>query len=181
MSPNDATIECLLPADAIARRVAELGRQISADYAGRRPVLVGVLTGAWVFLADLVRQLSIPVRCDFLKAASYGAGTHTSGQVRILLDVTTPIAGEHVLLVEDIVDTGTCIQRLLDHLAAKRPADVRVCTLLDKPPRRTVPVPVDYVGFVVPDRFIVGYGIDWNERHRELPFVAAITLPEDRP
>jgi hypoxanthine phosphoribosyltransferase len=175
--PQGHAVEVLIPAEDVARRVAELARDVSRDYIGKRPVLVGVLKGAWVFLADLVRQLSIPVRVDFLKVSSYGGGTSSSGSVCLHLDLSAPIEGEHVLIVEDIVDTGTCVQALIDLLAPRRPASLRVCTLLDKPERRKVPVPVDYVGFCVPDRFIVGYGIDWAENFRELPFVGSITPP----
>ena len=167
-------VEPLIAEADIARRVRELAALVSADYAGRRPLLVGVLKGAWVFLADLVRALTIPVRCDFLKVSSYGHGTCTSGRVTLSLDLAAPIAGEHVLLVEDIVDTGTCIQALLDLLRPRGPASLRVCTLLDKPQRREVEVPIDYVGFEVPDRFIVGYGIDCGEDHRELPFIGTV-------
>jgi hypoxanthine phosphoribosyltransferase len=159
-------------------RVAELARRISADYAGREPLLVGVLKGAWVFLADLVRHLTIPVRCDFVKVSTYGAATTSSGAVRLDLDVSLPIAGEHVLLVEDVVDTGLCIHWLLEHVRAKGPASLRLCALLDKPARRRVPVTIDYLGFTVPNHFIVGYGIDCGERHRELPFVGCVPTEE---
>jgi hypoxanthine phosphoribosyltransferase len=171
---STAEVRCLISAKELARRVAELAGQISQDYAGKRPVIVGVLKGAWVFMADLVRQLAIPVQCDFVKASSYGGGTTTSGAVELHLDVHTPLAGRDVLLVEDIVDTGTCSEWLLEHLRQKGPASVRLCALLDKPSRRLRPVAISYLGFSIPDHFVVGYGIDWDERYRELPYVGHV-------
>lgn len=167
-------IAMLISPEELARRVAELGAQISADYAGKQLVLVGVLKGAWIFLADLVRQLSIPVQCDFLKVSSYGSGRESSGQVDIHFDVSINLAGKHVLLVEDIVDTGLCLKILLEHVHTKQPASLRVCSLLDKPARRSVPVPVDYLGFTLPNHFVVGYGVDWDERYRELPYIGYV-------
>lgn len=168
------SVQVLLSSQEIAERVAALGRQISADYAGKQPLLVGVLKGAWVFMADLVRHLTIPVRCDFVMASSYGTGTHSSGTVVLRLDLTTPAQGQDILLIEDIIDTGTTIPWLRNHLAKQGPASVRLCALLDKPARRTLPVDIDYVGFTIPDRFVVGYGIDCGERYRELPYVGFI-------
>jgi hypoxanthine phosphoribosyltransferase len=170
-------VPCLIGAQEIARRVGELAAQISTDYAGREPLVVGVLAGAWVFMADLVRQVTLPLRCDFVRLASYGAATRTTGQVRLLADMAQPAAGQHLLVVEDIVDTGVCVRWLLEHLRRRSPASVRVCALLDKPARREVEMAVDYVGFTIPDRFVVGYGIDWDERHRGLPYVGYI--PEE--
>ncbi len=164
----------LFSEQALADRVAEIARQISADYAGRRPLLVGVLKGAWVFMADLVRRLSIPVRCEFIQLSSYGAGTSTTGQVRLQLDLCCPVAGEDVLLVEDIVDTGLSVSWLLEHLRQKGPSRIRLCALLDNPARRIAPVAIDYLGFTIPDHFVVGYGIDWNEQYRELPYIGYI-------
>jgi hypoxanthine phosphoribosyltransferase len=158
----------------VAGRVGALAARISADYAGRELLVVGVLKGAWVVMADLVRRLTIPVRCDFVKLSSYGDGTSSSGQVRLDLDLSLPVGGQEVLVVEDLVDTGTCLAWLLDHLRARGPAGVRVCALLDKPARRVTPVTIDYLGFTIPDRFVVGYGIDWGERYRELPYVGYI-------
>lgn len=152
----------------------EIAEQISTDYAGQQPVIVGVLKGAWVFTADLVRQLSIPVRCDFVRLSSYGAGTVPSGPPRLLLDLTEPIAGQHVLVIDDIVDTGISLEWLHRHLLAKQPASLKTCVLLDKPARREVDVEPDYVGFEIPDRFVVGYGIDYAERYRELPYIGYI-------
>jgi hypoxanthine phosphoribosyltransferase len=166
-----ASVPCLLSAQAVADRVGALAAQLSRDYAGREPILVGVLKGAWVFLADLVRHLTLPVLCDFVKLSSYGADGVSSGVVRLDLDMTLPAEGRELLIVEDIVDTGISLRWLLDRLQARRPAGLRVCTLLDKPSRRRVEVPLDYVGFTIPDRFVVGYGIDYGEWYRELPYV----------
>ncbi len=167
-------IRRLLSEQQLAERVEELARQISADYAGKHPLLVGVLKGAWVFLADLVRRLTIPVHCDFVKLSSYGAGTTSTGEVRLHLDLRLPVEDQDVLIVEDIIDTGTCVLWLLDHLQQKKPASIRVCALLDKPARRINSIPIDYVGFTIDDHFVVGYGIDWNERYRELPYVGYV-------
>lgn len=168
-------IRCLISAEDLSRRVAELAARISTDYAGQTPVLVGVLKGAWVFLADLVRRLTIPVQCDFIKVSSYGSGTETTGQVTVHFDATIDLGGRHVLLVEDIIDTGLCVQWLVKHLRAKKPASLRVCALLDKPARRIVEVSVDYLGFTLPNFFVIGYGIDWNECYRELPYIGYIS------
>lgn len=164
----------LLSADEIAARVRELARDISTDYAGKQPLVVGVLKGAWIFMADLVRHLTIPVRCDFVVLSSYGMNTVSSGAVQLRLDLAISPRGQDVLVVEDIVDTGTSLPWLLDHLRQQQPASIKVCTLLDKPARRQVALTLDYVGFTIPDKFVVGYGIDCGERHRELPCVACI-------
>ena len=174
-------VRCLISSEQIAGRVAELAAQISADYAGKVPVLVGVLKGAWVFMADLVRQLSIPVRCDFVKLSSYGANTSTSGEVQLHLDLTIAAEGQDILLVEDIIDTGTTVPWLLDRLVKKHPASVRLCALLDKPARRRVPVKIDYLGFTIPNHFVVGYGIDAGEEYRELPYIGYIPERDQTP
>jgi hypoxanthine phosphoribosyltransferase len=166
-----STLRCLISAEELARRVDELAGQISADHAGRPLVLIGVLKGGWVFLADLARRLTVPATFDFIKLASYGAGTRTSGQVQLHLDNTLPLAGQDVVVVEDIVDTGTTSRWLLDHLGKKGPARLRLCALLDNPARRIEPIRIDYLGFIIPDRFVVGYGIDLGERYRHLPYV----------
>jgi hypoxanthine phosphoribosyltransferase len=126
-------------------------------------------------MADLVRQLTIPVCCDFVRVSSYGVGTTTSGEPRLLLDVTEPLAGRHVLLVDDIIDTGISVSWLLEHLRHSEPASLKLCSLLDKPSRRRVPIQADYVGFEIPDRFVVGYGIDYAEQFRELPYIGYVT------
>jgi hypoxanthine phosphoribosyltransferase len=151
---------------------------MSADYAGKSLLVLGVLHGAFVFMADLIRRLTIPVRCGFVMVSSYGDRTSTSGRVRLKLDATLPVEGNHVLLVDDIVDTGISTAWLLDHLTRKKPASLRLCALLDKPARRRTPVNIDYVGFEVPDRFVVGYGIDCAGRHRELPYVGYVPSDE---
>lgn len=153
--------------DRIAQEVGRLADQISRDYAGRSPLLVGVLKGAFVFIADLARQLTIPVSIDFIRAASYGATTETSGVVAIRADVGQAITGKDVIVIEDVIDTGLTSDFLSRHLKAKGPASLAFCSLLDKPSRRRVPFEPDYVGFTIEDRFVVGYGLDYDERHRE--------------
>ena len=171
-----AGVECLIDARRLEARIAELGREISDDYAGMEtPVVVGVLTGAWVFMADLVRRLSMPVTCDFIRLSSYGEGFCTSGSIKVETEPRSDFEGRHVLIVEDIADTGTSIAWLCDYFGRKA-ASHRVCTLLDKPSRRTEQVKLDYVGFEIPDRFVVGYGIDYAERYRHLPYVGVVDL-----
>lgn len=170
---RDDIAEILFSAEEIARRVAELGAAITSDYAGRAPVLVFVMKGALVFIADLIRHIDLPLRLDFLVVSSYGAGTETSG-VRIVTDLRGDIGGEDVIVVEDIVDTGLTLQEVLGRLAARHPASLTVCTLLDKPARRRVPVELRYIGFHVPDEFVVGYCLDYAERYRNLPFVGVL-------
>ncbi len=164
----------ILDQTAIARRVRELGARLSQDYRGLEPVLVGVLKGAFIFLADLVRALEFPVEVDFVRLASYGAGTQSSGEVRITKDVETPLTGRHVLIVEDIVDAGLTLEALRRHLAARQPASLKICCFIDKRERRQVEVPLDYVGFIVPKGFLVGYGLDCGEKFRTLPEVYAL-------
>ncbi len=166
--------EVLVTADALQSRVAELGAQISRDYAGRSLLLVGVLKGAVFFLSDLMRFIDIPVEVDFMAVASYGSATDSSGVVRILKDLDVVIEGRDVLIVEDIVDSGLTLQYLLRNLGSRNPASLEVCALLTKPERRKVDLPTRYVGFEIADRFVIGYGLDYAERHRNLPFVAAL-------
>lgn len=175
---SEDQVHCLFPAPKLAKRVQELANKISADYADKPLLVVGVLHGAYVFMADLVRQLKIPVRCGFVMVSSYGDDTVTSGQVRLRLDVTQPVEGEHVLLVDDIVDTGISVNWLINHIKGQGAASLRLCALLDKPARRRVPVVIDYLGFKIPDQFVVGYGIDCAGRHRELPYVGYV--PTDK-
>jgi hypoxanthine phosphoribosyltransferase len=170
----------LISAEEIERRVKELAEEISRDYQGKEPLLVCVLKGGVIFLADLVRHLTVPVNMDFMAVSSYGQSTITSGQVRIIKDLDTSTEGRHVLLVEDIIDTGLTLSYLCDILLARDPASLKVCTLLDKAARRRVKVPLDYVGFEVPNVFVVGYGLDYRERYRELPYIARLEAePED--
>jgi hypoxanthine phosphoribosyltransferase len=166
--------EVLVTADELLRRVGELGREISLDYAGRPLLLVGVLKGAVFFLSDLMRYIDVPVEVDFMAVASYGSATDSSGVVRILKDLDAAIEGRDVLIVEDIVDSGLTLQYLLRNLGSRNPRTLEVCALLTKPDRRKVDLPTRYVGFEIADRFVVGYGLDYAERHRNLPFVAAL-------
>ena len=158
----------------LQRRVRELGEQITADYAGRPPLLIGVLKGACFFLSDLARAIGLPVEIDFMAVSSYGSATHTSGVVRILKDLEVDLTGRHVLIVEDIVDSGLTLQYLLRNLGARGPRTLEVCALLTKPERRRVELSPRYVGFEIPDRFVVGYGLDYAERYRNLPYVAVL-------
>jgi hypoxanthine phosphoribosyltransferase len=171
---HDDVEEVLLSAEALQARVAELGRQLSADYAGRDPVLVSVLKGSIVFLADLIRSMEIPLSVDLMEVSSYGAGTETSGQVRILKDLSRSIDGREVIVVEDIIDTGLTLNYLLRYLGERNPASMRVCCLLDKPARRLAEIEIDYRGFTIPDRFVIGYGLDYDELYRNLPYVCVL-------
>src|SRR6202453_5242384 len=166
--------EVLVSADQLQRRVAELGEQITGDYAGRSLLLVGVLKGAVFFLSDLMRYIEIPVEVDFMAVASYGSATDSSGVVRILKDLDAAIEGRDVLIVEDIVDSGLTLQYLLRNLGSRNPRTLEVCALLTKPDRRKVDLHTRYVGFEIPNRFAIGYGLDHAERYRNLPYVAAL-------
>jgi hypoxanthine phosphoribosyltransferase len=166
--------EVLVSAENLQRRVRELGAEISRDYADRPLLLVGVLKGAVFFLSDLMRYIEIPVEVDFMAVASYGSATDSSGVVRILKDLDAAIEDRDVLIVEDIVDSGLTLQYLLRNLGSRDPRTLEVCALLTKPSRRKVQLQARYVGFEIPDRFVVGYGLDYAERHRNLPFVAAL-------
>ncbi|MDP9384495.1 MAG: hypoxanthine phosphoribosyltransferase [Actinomycetota bacterium] len=178
MAPRDPLIaEILVQPDELQHRVAELGRQISADYAGRELLLIGVLKGAVFFLSDLMRRIDVPCEVDFMAVASYGSATESSGVVRILKDLDAAIEGRHVLIVEDIVDSGLTLNYLLRNLKARGPASLEVCALLTKPDRRQVDTPARYVGFEIPNRFAIGYGLDHAERFRNLPYVAALAEP----
>jgi hypoxanthine phosphoribosyltransferase len=167
--------EILVDEAAIGAKVAELGARISADYAGRQLTLVSVLKGSLPFMADLMRALTLAVRIDLMEVSSYGGSTtESSGLVRILKDLSSSIEGQDVLIVEDIIDTGLTLNYLLRYLRGKDPASLRICTLLDKPARRLVEIPVDYIGFTIPDRFVVGYGLDYGEFYRNLRFVGVL-------
>jgi hypoxanthine phosphoribosyltransferase len=166
-------IEVLLSEEKLRARIAELGADIARDYRGKPLKLVGVLKGSFMFMADLARAIDLPLKMDFIGTTSY-QGTKTSGVVRITNDLSRPIDGEHILLVEDIVDTGLTMQYLLENLATRHPASVKVCALLEKPARAKVQVPIDYKGFTIPDEFVVGYGLDWDGRFRNLPFVGVV-------
>ena len=172
---RDAPVgEILVQPDELSRRVRELGRQISADYAGRDLLLVGVLKGAVFFLSDLMRHIDVPCEVDFMAVASYGSATDSSGVVRILKDLDVALEERHVLIVEDIIDSGLTLQYLLRSLGARNPASIEVCALLTKPERRKVELEPRYVGFEIPNRFVVGYGLDYGERYRNVPFVGTL-------
>jgi hypoxanthine phosphoribosyltransferase len=166
--------EVLITSEQLSQRIGELAAQIDADYAERELLLVGVLKGAVMVMADLARSMHLPVRMDWMAISSYGSGTKSSGVVRILKDLDTDISGKHVLVVEDIVDSGLTLQYLLRSLGARDPASLEVCALLTKPGRRKVDLPTRYVGFEIANRFAVGYGLDHAEHYRNLPFVAAL-------
>lgn len=166
--------EILIPRDEIARMCRRLGEQISADYADREVILIGVLKGAYVFMADLARHLSVPCRIDFMSVSSYGSGTRTSGVVRITKDLDSDITGKHIIVVEDIVDTGLTLRHLRQLLGTRNPASIAICTAFDKPERRKVEVQVEYVGMKIPDEFIVGYGLDFDGKFRNLPDVSIL-------
>ena len=172
---NDDVAEVLLSEDQIRAKVTELGKRISADYAGRELTLVSVLKGSLPFMADLMRQIDLPLRIDLMEVSSYGGtATESSGLVRILKDLSAPIDGRDVLLVEDIIDTGLTLNYLIRYLRGKNPRSIKVCSLLDKPARRLVEIPIDYVGFEIPDAFVVGYGLDFGEVYRNLRFVGVL-------
>ena len=164
----------IISRESIATRVRELAAQISQDYAGQDLLLVGILKGAFIFMADLARALEFPVEVDFVRLMSYGAGTESSGEVHVTKDVELPVKGRHVLVVEDIVDAGLTLDFLLGHLASHKPASLKICCLIDKRERRQVEVPLDYVGFTVEKGFLVGYGLDCGEKFRTLPEVYEI-------
>jgi hypoxanthine phosphoribosyltransferase len=167
--------EILVQADELQHRIKEMAAEISRDYEGRDLLLIGVLKGAVFFLADLMRHLDVPCEVDFMAVSSYGSTTDSSGVVRILKDLDAPLEGRNVLIVEDIVDSGLTLQYLMRTLEARNPASIEVCALLTKPDRRKVDTPARYVGFEIPDKFAIGYGLDYAERYRNLPYVATLT------
>jgi hypoxanthine phosphoribosyltransferase len=167
--------EVLIEGDTLAARVAELGAEVSADYQGRDLLLIGVLKGAVFFMADLMRHITVPCEVDFMAISSYGASTDSSGIVRILKDLDINIEGRHVLVVEDIIDSGLTLSYLMRNLESREPATLEVCALLTKPARREIDVSVRYVGFEIPNKFVVGYGLDFDERYRNLPYVGVLS------
>lgn len=169
----------LLSAEVIAKRVRELGAEITEAYQGRSVVLVCVLKGSYVFAADLARAIDLPLRIEFLGVRSYGSGTKSSGVVQITHDLSHPIEGEDVLIVEDIVDTGLTLEHLLNLLGTRLPRSIKVCALLHKPSRAISSVPIDFLGFTIEDAFVVGYGLDWDERYRNLPYIGTIASEGD--
>jgi hypoxanthine phosphoribosyltransferase len=164
----------LIGREEISKAITRLASEIKRDYQGKQPLLIGILKGSFVFVADLIRQLALPLEIDFVKLSSYGAGKESSGKVKVVQGLQVPVKGRDVLVVEDIVDTGVTVSFLLDYLRKKRPASLKLCALTDKPSRHQIPISIDYLGFTVPDKFIVGYGIDWNEKFRYLPDICTI-------
>ena len=164
----------LFSEEALRQRVSELAAQIDRDYAGKEPLLISILRGSFVFMADLVRSITLPCTVDFMAVSSYGSGTVSSGQVKIVKDLSEPIEGKDILVVEDILDSGNTLSYLFKLLEARHPASIRLCTLLDKPERRTKPVAVQYTGFTIPDEFVVGYGLDYDEKYRNLPYIGVL-------
>jgi hypoxanthine phosphoribosyltransferase len=160
--------------EQLGTRIAELGTQISADYADKEPVLIGVLRGVFVFMADLARQITVPVSVDFIGITRYGPSTRTQGVVRFTKDLDINITGRHVLFVEDVIDTGLSLRYILRTLKAREPASLRVCTLFNKPRARLFELDIDYIGFMLPNQFVVGYGLDYDEQYRHLPFVGVL-------
>lgn len=166
--------EILVTEEQIKKQVQRMGAAISRDYAGKELLVVGILKGAILFMSDLVRNISVPLTMDFMAVSSYGPSTESSGAVRILKDLEVSIEGKHVLIVEDIVDTGLTLKYLLQNLKSRNPASLRACTFLDKPSRRTVDIKIDYQGIEIPDVFVVGYGLDYAEQYRHLPYVCVL-------
>jgi hypoxanthine phosphoribosyltransferase len=174
MTIHDDVQEVLLTEDQIRGRVAELGVELAHDYADRQPVMVSVLKGSIMFLADLIRATELPLSVDLMELSSYGDATESSGQVRILKDLSGSIEGRDVIVVEDIIDTGLTLNYLLRYLHERSPASIRICCLLDKPARRLTDIDIDYRGFTIPDRFVIGYGLDFDERYRNLPYIGVL-------
>lgn len=166
--------EVLIPSSEIQRRVSEIGQAISRDYAGLNPLLIGVLKGVLVFMADLIRAISVPIEVDFIAISSYSSEARQQGFVRLLKDLDIPLTGRHVLFIEDVIDTGLTLNYLLNNLQARQPASLQVCVLFNKPEQRLADIPLKYVGFEIPDRFLVGYGLDYREKYRNLPYVGLL-------
>ena len=166
--------QILFSEEQVHARSRELAEEINRDYAGKTPLVVGILRGAFIFMADLVRQITLPITLDFISASSYGAGTVSSGLVDIRLDLTEDIAGRDVILVEDVLDSGNTLSKLITELKGRHPASLKLCVLLDKPARRVQPIQADYVGFPVPDAFVVGCGLDFDQKYRQLPYIGVL-------
>lgn len=167
-------IHVMISEEEVNARIAEIAAQINEDYKGEEIVAIGILRGGVYFCTELTKRISVPVILDFMEASSYGAGTSSSGQVNITKDLIEDIAGRHVIVVEDIIDTGRTLSLLLDNLRARKPKSLKLCTLLDKPERRIVQVPVDYNGFVIPNKFVIGYGMDYAQKYRNLPYIGVV-------
>lgn len=173
------TIQVMLSAEDIERRIRDLGREISEDYADKNLVIVGVLRGAFMFLADLSRHISVPLEIDFLGLSSYGNATKSTGIVRMTSDLSRPIEGKHVLIVEDIVDTGLTSRYLFENLKTRKPASLEMCALLEKPMNNQNGLPIRYLGFTIPNQFVIGYGMDYQGLHRNLPYVGILSPKKD--
>ena len=171
-----ANLQVLLSRHEIAAAVAKLAAEITRDYREKRPLLIGILKGSFIFMADLVRLLDFPLEIEFVRLSSYGRGRETSGQIKLVQALRTPLKGRDVLVIEDIVDTGLTTAFVIDYLRKKKPASLKLCVLADKPARRRVPVTIDYLGITVPDKFIVGYGLDCDEQYRQLPDICSIEV-----
>lgn len=167
--------QILFTQEEIAARTREMAAQITKDYEGKSPLVVGILRGSFIFMADLVRHIDLPLTLDFMSASSYGSGTTSSGLVNIRLDLSEDIAGRDVILVEDILDTGNTLSKLVAELKTRNPASLKLCVMLDKPDRRTRPIEADYVGFKIPDAFVVGCGLDYDQRYRQLPYIGILS------
>lgn len=174
---NNPKLEILISTDQLKERVREMGAQITRDYAGRNPELICVLKGAMVFMSDLVRAIDLPLSMDFIAVSSYGKGMNTSGEVKIVKDLDEPLEGRNIILVEDILDTGLTLNYLSNNFRSRGASSIAIATLLNKPDRRKVDVEVSYQGFEIPDKFVVGYGLDYAERYRNLPFIAVVKDP----
>ena len=170
----NSQVDVMIDAGKVAAKVRELGAQITRDYAGKPLTLVGILKGSAFFCTDLARAIDLPLKLEVLGVSSYSGGTETTGEVRITSDVTKPMKGANILIVEDIIDTGLTMKFLLENLGARHPASVKICALLEKPSRARTKVPIDYKGFVIEDRFVVGYGLDFDEKYRNLPFIGVM-------
>jgi len=168
---KDIAVEVLISSGEIQATVKRLGEQITRDYAGKDLLVVGILRGASIFLADLVREIKLPLEIDFISVSSYGVATKSSGVVQIIKDIVVPLAGKHILMIEDVVDTGLTWSYLSQFLKSRNPESIKMCTLLDKPSRRKTEVVIDYVGFMIEDKFVIGYGLDWLDKYRNLPCV----------
>lgn len=173
------TTRVLIPEDKVEERIQQIAEQISRDYDGKVVHLIGILKGSVFFVCELAKRLTVPVTMDFMSVSSYGAGTKSSGIVKLIKDLDDPIAGRDVIVVEDIIDSGRTLSYLLKYLSNKGAASIRLCTLLDKPERREVEVDVDYQGFQIPDEFVIGYGLDYDQRYRNLPYIGVMSLSEE--
>jgi len=171
---KEEKLELLISENKLKKRIKEIADEISKDYEGKKPLFVSILKGGGFFLADLVREIKLDLTVDYIAASSYGSNTESSGKVHILKDLSAPVEGKDVIIVEDIIDTGYTLKAIYDILKTRKPKSIKICVLLDKPERRKVKVSVDYVGFKIPDLFVVGYGIDYAERYRNLPYIAIL-------